>query len=96
MKRTVVFVLIMVLSGAPALAQTTCGSGDYCGYTEREYEEPTNRAQQEKRLDPDELGGPSGSSSDYVRGTRDRRYERDEGGPGGEYGRDDYYRGEGY
>lgn len=59
----------------------------------REY---SNNRQKEKALDRNELGGPVGSNSDYVYGTRDRAYDRDDGGSGGDYSRDDHYSDDGY
>lgn len=82
---------LLTLYHTSAFAQVTCGRHGYCGYTEKRYEGPSNRSQKEKRLRRDELGGPSRSRSDYVYGTRDRRYERDYGGPGRNYRRDRYY-----
>lgn len=79
-----------------ALAQydddITSGEAQDTPYNQEVEREFSNEWQKEKRLEPNELGGPSRSSSDYIYGTRDRNYERDDGGTGGEYSREDFYK----
>lgn len=95
MKYTLI-TLSLLFSFSQADAQVTGGERYYDGYSDhwRDQQKPYE-PQREKRLDPNELGGPSGSNSDYVYGTRDP-HERDYGGRGSSYDRDEYYRGDGY
>lgn len=90
-------VVLICLCAGPAQAQVTGGERYYENYSEhwRDEQRPYER-QRERRLDRNKLGGPPGSRSDYVYGTRERRYERDDGGRGSNYSRDGYYRDDGY
>lgn len=86
----------LLFSLSQANAQVTGGERYYEGYSEHWRDEQRSyEPQREKRLDQNELGGPSGSKSDYVYGTRDP-YARDDGGRGSNYDRDHYHRRDGY
>lgn len=86
-----------LLCSTQAQAQVTGGERYYDGYSEHwRDEQAPYEPQRERRLNRDELGGSSRSDSDYVYGTRERRYERDYGGRGSSHSRDGYYRDDGY